>query len=73
MSRSQKVGWKGAETAPEEIGETEARDPVCGMLVEISSAKYRSEASGKSVYFCCLRCKETFDRDPGKYAADPTR
>lgn len=64
VSRSQKTDWKGADTSPEEIGETEARDPVCGMLVEIASAKFRSEGSGQSVYFCCLRCKETFDRDP---------
>lgn len=72
MSRSQKVDWKGAQTAQEEIGETEARDPVCGMLVEVASARYRSRALGRSVYFCCLRCKETFDRDPGRYSADPT-
>lgn len=68
-SRSQKVDWKEAETSPPDVGETEARDPVCGMLVGTESAKYRSEASGRTVYFCCLRCKETFDRDPARYSA----
>jgi xanthine dehydrogenase accessory factor len=47
----------------------EGKDPVCGMLVEIVSARYRSEMSGRVVYFCCARCKETFERDPQRYAA----
>jgi xanthine dehydrogenase accessory factor len=40
----------------------EARDPICGMLVEIATAVHRSEARGETVYFCCRHCKETFDR-----------
>jgi xanthine dehydrogenase accessory factor len=42
---------------------TEARDPICGMLVDIASAVHRSEVRGEPVYFCCRHCKETFDRD----------
>jgi Cu+-exporting ATPase len=45
----------------------EARDPICGMLVEPATATYRSTVSGRSVYFCCLACKETFDRDPERH------
>ena len=48
---------------------TEARDPVCGMTVEIATARHQSDWAGRSVYFCCLRCKETFDADPRRYAA----
>ncbi len=48
----------------------ESKDPVCGMLVEIASAKYRSEALGRVAYFCCAGCKESFERDPQRYAAD---
>jgi len=40
---------------------TEAVDPICGMTVEIATARYRSDASGRTTYFCCLHCKETFD------------
>jgi xanthine dehydrogenase accessory factor len=48
----------------------EAKDPICGMLVETATARYRSTAvSGRSVYFCCLACQETFDRDPERYLA----
>src|ERR1700734_389875 len=45
----------------------EARDPVCGMLVNVSAAKYKSEHDGSEVYFCCARCKQAFDRQPEKY------
>ncbi len=68
VSRSRKVEWELADPAPEELGETEARDPVCGMVVEIVAAKYRSEISGKTVYFCCLRCKQAFDLVPERYS-----
>ena len=46
----------------------QARDPVCGMSVQIAAARYRSEWGGATVYFCCHRCKETFDSDPPRYA-----
>ena len=39
-----------------------AIDPICGMTVDIEDAKYSSVVDGKTTYFCCLRCKETFDR-----------
>ena len=45
----------------------EARDPVCGMLVNVSGAKYKSERTGSEVYFCCAGCKQAFDRQPEKY------
>jgi len=41
---------------------TTATDPICGMTVDIDNAQYTSVSNGKTFYFCCLRCKETFDR-----------
>ena len=40
----------------------EAIDPICGMTVATTNAKYTSEFEGRTIYFCCLRCKETFDQ-----------
>jgi xanthine dehydrogenase accessory factor len=40
----------------------EAIDPICGMTVDPRTAKYQSVFDGRTIYFCCLRCKETFDR-----------
>jgi len=63
------------KTEPVETGElepptvVEAKDPVCGMTVEVATARHQSDWAGRSVYFCCARCKETFERDPTRYAA----
>lgn len=45
----------------------EAVDPVCGMTVSTADARYVSNHNGCTIYFCCIRCKETFDQEPSKY------
>ncbi|MGC2108882.1 MAG: XdhC family protein [Candidatus Korobacteraceae bacterium] len=50
----------------------EARDPICGMTVDVGTAKHRSEFQGASFYFCCAGCKQTFDKQPDKYALAAT-
>ncbi len=45
----------------------EAKDPICGMMVDTSKAKYKSQYQGKWIYFCCAGCKDTFERQPDKY------
>ena len=46
-----------------------AIDPVCGMNVAPEHAQYRSIQKGETYYFCSVGCRETFDKDPGKYIA----
>jgi xanthine dehydrogenase accessory factor len=62
VRRSQKAAWPDVEASPASGAAAAARDPICGMSVDVATARYRSEASGRTVYFCCLRCKETFDQ-----------
>jgi xanthine dehydrogenase accessory factor len=45
----------------------EARDPVCGMTVEIATAHFTSEYAGTTYYFCASGCKRSFDKEPQKY------
>lgn len=45
-----------------------AKDPVCGMTVQIEGARHRSEHAGVTVYFCCPMCKAAFDEDPSAYS-----
>jgi Cu+-exporting ATPase len=45
----------------------EARDPVCGMTVEIATAHFTSEYAGTTYYFCAAGCKRSFDKEPQKY------
>jgi xanthine dehydrogenase accessory factor len=65
--RSRKAEPHEAPTA-EPASAAEALDPVCGMAVEIATARHQSDWAGRSVYFCCLRCREAFERDPQRYA-----
>jgi Cu+-exporting ATPase len=50
-----------------------AIDPVCGMSVDPEHAEYRSFQKGETYYFCSAGCKETFDKDPGKYITQEER
>ena len=58
-----------ASTSPEAPALAEAKDPICGMTVEVATARHQSDWAGRSVYFCCRHCKETFDAEPARYAA----
>jgi xanthine dehydrogenase accessory factor len=42
----------------------EAKDPICGMTVDIGTAKYKSERENETYYFCCGGCKQKFDKQP---------
>ena len=46
---------------------TEARDPVCGMMVTIVGAAHRAEHGGRMFYFCCGGCRERFLATPERY------
>jgi xanthine dehydrogenase accessory factor len=56
LRRSAKV--VAAEPAPP----SEAVDPICGMRVEIASARHSSATPTGIVYFCCSSCQEQYDR-----------
>jgi xanthine dehydrogenase accessory factor len=57
--RRQRVGLDvDPELAPPQ--RAEATDPICGMSVDIATARYRSEREGQTYYFCCAGCQEKF-------------
>jgi len=49
------------------VEQKETKDPICGMTVDISRAKHKSEYDGKAFYFCCAGCKQKFDKQPDFY------
>ena len=49
------------------IATQEAKDPICGMAVDIARAKHKSEFRGSTFYFCCAGCKQKFDKQPEQY------
>jgi xanthine dehydrogenase accessory factor len=58
----------GAEEAPPEPAAEEI-DPVCGMTVEVATAKHRAEVGGRDWYFCCGGCRDRFVAAPDRYQA----
>ena len=59
------------EGHPEETDEKADRavaiDPICGMEVEIATAKFTHDYEGQTYYFCCAGCKTTFAANPTEY------
>ncbi|MBI4547199.1 MAG: copper-translocating P-type ATPase [Ignavibacteriae bacterium] len=48
-----------------------AKDPVCGMNVEEKTAKFSTERSGITYYFCSAGCKSKFENNPERYIIAP--
>jgi len=49
----------------------EAKDPVCGMMVDPQKAATRREHEGNTYFFCSARCGERFAQEPEKFLAAP--
>ena len=48
--------------------ETKVKDPVCGMMIDPSTAKGgKSTFEGQDYFFCNAKCKTKFDADPTVY------
>jgi xanthine dehydrogenase accessory factor len=45
----------------------EAVDPVCGMVVDVADARYRTVHEGRTVYFCSAGCLDRFQADPASF------
>jgi xanthine dehydrogenase accessory factor len=41
-----------------------AVDPVCGMRVEVATARHTAEVDGVIYYFCCANCRARFVKQP---------
>jgi xanthine dehydrogenase accessory factor len=39
-------------------------DPVCGMQVDVTTARYTAEVDGVVRYFCCANCRTRFVKQP---------
>ena len=57
--------------APVPPAATSAVDPVCGMSVDIATARHTAEVEGALYYFCCANCRAKFLKDPQASLARP--
>ena len=44
-----------------------ALDPVCGMQVEVATARLTAVHNGTTYYFCGKGCKLEFEDDPERF------
>lgn len=64
-----------ASAAPVAIADPEASpaapasavDPVCGMQVDVATARHTAEVDGVVYYFCCANCRARFVKQPQVY------
>jgi len=38
-----------------------AKDPVCGMTIDVEKAAARGVYGGETVYFCSVACQKSYD------------
>ena len=68
-----RAGTGAAERSRDEDAATPAgapastTDPVCGMTVPADGSRPSSTHQGKTVHFCCPRCRARFEADPAAY------
>ncbi len=62
---------KGVRPKISEVAE--AVDPVCGMTVEVGSARHKVDHDGTTYYFCCAGCLKAFEGDLAASAGSGTK
>ena len=63
-------GAAGVAAAPPHEAE-HAIDPVCGMSVNVATARHSAEVGGAVYYFCCASCRSRFLQNPQPFVAHP--
>ncbi|MCI1301143.1 heavy metal-binding domain-containing protein, partial [Acetobacter sp.] len=49
------------------------RDPVCGMMVDPATSRFKSDRNGHISFFCSAHCQKKFEADPASFIkADST-
>lgn len=66
VRRSAAADPAASQAAP--AAPTEAVDPICGMTVEIATARHAAEFEGRTWYFCCGGCRQRFLAEPERFA-----
>ena len=47
----------------------QVKDPVCGMMVDPSTAPGQSSYQGTTYHFCSAQCLRQFESDPARYVS----
>jgi Cu+-exporting ATPase len=66
------VGRAHAKAPPAKAGKEMAKDPICGMVVDKSTA-LKTERGGRTYYFCSAGCQRTFESPEQELKSMKTR
>ncbi len=44
------------------------RDPVCGVVLDETTSKFKMKFQGETYFFCSVMCKKKFKRNARKFA-----
>jgi xanthine dehydrogenase accessory factor len=64
--------WRPEAAVASVAAVVEAIDLVCGMTVDLRTARHVVEYSGQRYYFCCPACRRLFEADPERYLQPPS-
>jgi xanthine dehydrogenase accessory factor len=64
-------GDANAVASTEEAEPRRAVDPICGMSVDMATARNSFEYEGITYFFCCPGCRARFTADPEAYVSSP--
>jgi xanthine dehydrogenase accessory factor len=67
----QRAAAAPAAAIPPPAAAAEAVDPVCGMTVDMTTARQRTSHQGVDYWFCAAACRTRFLADPGSYIDAP--
>jgi Cu+-exporting ATPase len=69
LARLVQLRAAGALRGPVAVaGPETAIDPVCGMTVEVATARFTVDHDGTTFYFCAPGCAAAFEREPAAFA-----
>lgn len=54
---------------PASVPRHEEVDPVCGMSVDVASARFRTSHDGQTYYFCSAGCLARFTKEPAAFGS----
>lgn len=59
----------GGPPGPAATERHEEIDPVCGMTVDVTTARFRTTHEGRTYYFCAAQCLARFSADPAAFVS----
>lgn len=48
----------------------QVKDIVCGKALDPYNCSVKEEYGGQLYFFCCEKCHQTFDQNPGRYLSN---